>query len=157
MRSAPNLSATKFEILANRLQLERRCYMRRIADHRRSQTTATASDKKLSAFGITDRPYTIVPLKLDFEAQKKGEWPSRPCGEWSTFRTLASRTKGADRSTQARRAVPLSKNPKASGFWPYSIIIRHSLISSSVNFSKSLPLIFSQYLMILSAYDSLSG
>ena len=25
-------------------------------------------------------------------------------------------TKGADRSTQARRAVPLSKNPKASCF-----------------------------------------
>ena len=34
--------ATKFEILANRLQLERRRYMRRIVDHRRSQTTATA-------------------------------------------------------------------------------------------------------------------
>ena len=74
--------------------------------------------KKLDAFDITDRCYTIVPLKLDFAAHKKGEWPSRPCGEWSTFRTLASRTKGADRSTQAvpparraygsaRRAVPL--------------------------------------------------
>ena len=34
MRSAPNLSATKFEILANRLQLERRRYVRRIAAHR---------------------------------------------------------------------------------------------------------------------------
>jgi hypothetical protein len=31
--------------------------------------------------------------------------------------TLPIGTKGADRSTQARRAVPLSLNPKASGFW----------------------------------------
>ena len=29
--------------------------------------------------------YTIVPLKLDFAAEKKGPWPSRPCGDWSTF------------------------------------------------------------------------
>ena len=33
--------------------------------------------KKLDAFDITDRCYTIVPLKLDFAAHKKGEWPSR--------------------------------------------------------------------------------
>ena len=32
-------------------------------------------------------------------------------------RTLPTGTKGADRSTQARRAVPLYSNPKASGFW----------------------------------------
>ena len=31
-------------------------------------------------------------------------------------RTLPIGTKGADRSTQARRAVPLYSNPKASGF-----------------------------------------
>jgi len=24
-------------------------------------------------------------LKLDFAAEKKGPWPSRPCGDWSTF------------------------------------------------------------------------
>ena len=28
---------------------------------------------------------SIVPLKLDFAAQKKGAWPSRPCGDWSTL------------------------------------------------------------------------
>jgi len=27
---------------------------------------------------------TIVPSKLDFVAQKKGAWPSRPCGDLST-------------------------------------------------------------------------
>ena len=39
-------------------------------------------------------------------------------------RTLLIGTKGADRSTQARRAVPLYSNPKASGFW-YSCLISH--------------------------------
>ena len=28
--------------------------------------------------------HTIVSLKLDFEPQKKGAWPSRPCGDWPT-------------------------------------------------------------------------
>ena len=27
---------------------------------------------------------TNVSLELDFAAQKKGAWPSRPCGDWST-------------------------------------------------------------------------
>ena len=31
----------------------------------------------------TSSAKTIVPLKLDFVAQKKGAWPSRPCGDWS--------------------------------------------------------------------------
>ncbi len=30
--------------------------------------------------------------------------------------------KGADRSTQARLAVPLYSNPKASGFWYESLV-----------------------------------
>ena len=38
--------------------------------------------------------------------------------------TLPIGTKGADRSTQARRAVPLFSNPKASGFW-YHLVISH--------------------------------
>ena len=32
-------------------------------------------------------------------------------------RAIPIGTKGADRSTQERRAVPLSWSPKASGFW----------------------------------------
>jgi len=27
----------------------------------------------------------LSPLKLDFAAQKKGAWPSRPFGDWSAF------------------------------------------------------------------------
>ena len=43
---------------------------------------------------------TIVPLKLNFAAQKKGAWPSRPCGDCLLSRTLPIGTKGADRSTK---------------------------------------------------------
>jgi hypothetical protein len=31
------------------------------------------------------KTYTIGTLKLDFAAQKKGAWPSRPCGDWPTL------------------------------------------------------------------------
>ena len=51
---------------------------------------------------------TIVPLKLDFAAQKKGVWPSRPCGDSATFSHPAHRNQGAGRSTKAGRTVPLS-------------------------------------------------
>ncbi len=39
--------------------------------------------ERFKAPGITTKrqTYTIVPLKLDFVAQKKGPWPSRPCGD----------------------------------------------------------------------------
>jgi len=40
-----------------------------------------------------------------------------PCGDWSTRSQHTHRNQGADRSTQARRAVPLYSNPKASDFW----------------------------------------
>jgi hypothetical protein len=50
---------------------------------------------------------TIVPLKLDFAAEKGGAWPSRRVDTGLLSRRLPIGTKGAERSTQARRAVPL--------------------------------------------------
>ncbi len=58
---------------------------------------------------------TIVPLKLDFAAEKKGTWPSRPCGDWSTFLHPAHRNQGARQSTQAvpkDRKAALFPSPK---------------------------------------------
>ena len=52
---------------------------------------------------------TIVPLKLDFVAQKKGGMAVSAVWRLVYFsRTMPIGTKGADRSTQARRAVTLS-------------------------------------------------
>ena len=52
--------------------------------------------------------HTIVPLKLDFAAEKGGG--IAVSAVWRQVYLLAPcaiGTKGADRSTQARRAVPL--------------------------------------------------
>jgi hypothetical protein len=88
-----------------------------------------------AAFSILsiDLANTIVPLKSDFAAQKKGAWPSRPCGDWSTYSHLAHPNQGAHRSTQAGRAVPLSWSPKASGFWykDHSLTKKYRLIPLS--------------------------
>ena len=67
----------------------------------------------------------IVSLQLDFAAQKKGAWPSRPCGDWSTFlapcplepSSRLQHTGGA--SGSARRAVSLYLNPKASSLFVF--------------------------------------
>ncbi len=61
--------------------------------------------------------HTIVPLKLDFAAEKGGMAVSVVWRQVYLLAPCAIGTKGADRSTQARRAVPLYSNPKASGFW----------------------------------------
>ena len=50
---------------------------------------------------------TIVPLKLDFAAEKGGHGRLGRVDTGLLSRTLPIGTKGAERSTQARRAVPL--------------------------------------------------
>ena len=52
--------------------------------------------------------HTIVPLKMDFAAEKGGMAVSAVWRLVYFLAPCAIGTKGADRSTQARRAVPLS-------------------------------------------------
>ncbi|NBR49147.1 hypothetical protein EBU02_09960 [bacterium] len=64
--------------------------------------------------------YTIDPLKMDFAAQKKGGMAVSAV--WTLVYLLAP-CPLEPRSTPTRTGgtpVPLSKNPKASGFWYYS-------------------------------------
>ena len=51
--------------------------------------------------------HSIVPLKLDFAAEKGGHGRLGRVETGLLSRTLPTGTKGAERSTQARRAVPL--------------------------------------------------
>ena len=54
---------------------------------------------------------TIVPLKLDFAAEKKGAWPSRPCEHWSTFSPLAHRNqRSRSQHTGGTHCAPLLKS-----------------------------------------------
>ena len=62
---------------------------------------------------IHAKPHTIVPLKLDFAAEKRGGMAVSTVWRLACFLAPSP----SDRSTQARRAVPLYYNPKASGFW----------------------------------------
>ena len=78
--------------------------------------------------------YTIVSLKLDFKTAREGGMAVSAV--WRLVYLLATHShwnQGACRSTQAvpparraygseRRAVPLSKNPKASCFWYDAIL-----------------------------------
>ena len=61
--------------------------------------------------------YTIVPLKLDFAAEKGGMAVS---AVWRLVYFLAPCPSEPKEQTAAHRrdaAVPLYSNPKASGFW----------------------------------------
>ena len=61
---------------------------------------------------------TIVSLKLDFAAQMRGAWPSRPCGDWSTFSQPTHLEPKEQTAARRRDALcPSPKNSKASGFW----------------------------------------
>ena len=62
------------------------------------------------ALGLLRKSNTNVSLKMDFASQKKGAWPSRPCGDWSTCSSSTHRTQEHTDTHRRDACAPLQKS-----------------------------------------------